>query len=112
MQGLGIEAFCQTYAVGATQECVVPVNRRGQTQQGLQQALDVRGFEQVFTADDVGDPLQGVVQGDGQMVGDPDILPRQDDIARKVGTRGDESALTFRAGAFLPESQVCKAAEF
>jgi hypothetical protein len=89
----------------------VAIGRGGQVQQGLQQALDVGGLEQVLAADHVGDPLQGVVQHHGQVIGHPDVLAGQDDVAGGLGTGGDQAGLAVGPRAFLDEAQVIEAAQ-
>ncbi len=84
---------------------MVAVDRRGQVQQGLKQALDVRRLGQVLAADHVRHVLQGVVDDHGQVVGDPDVLARQHHVAGQLRSRLD------RAPSVLDEGQALEAAQ-
>ncbi len=64
-----------------------------QAEQGLQQALDVGGFEEVLAPDHVGHALQGVVHRDGQMVGDAEVLAGQHDVAADLRAGSDLAGL-------------------
>ena len=57
------------------------VGRRWQVQQGLEQDLGVGGVEQVVAAYDIGNALPCIIDHDGQMVGDANVLAAEDDIA-------------------------------
>ncbi|MNL30860.1 hypothetical protein D3C87_1526200 [compost metagenome] len=63
------------------------------------------GLEQVQTAHDMGDPLQGVVVGDGQMIGGAGVLARQNHIARRFGPGADDAGLAAGTDALLDEGQ-------
>ena len=55
---------------------MVAIARRRQAEQRLQQPMHGRRGEQIAAAHDVGDPLQRVVDDDGQMIGRGGSLPR------------------------------------
>ena len=69
------------------------VGRLWQAEQHLQQPVDAGRPEQVSTAHDIGDALQGVIDDDGEMVTRRRIFARQNDIAPHLRRRGDEPAL-------------------
>src|SRR5690242_5255786 len=56
-QRLGAGALGESLAVRTEDQTVVAVAGLGQTYQRLQQALHMRGFEQILAADHLGDPL-------------------------------------------------------
>jgi hypothetical protein len=58
------------------------VDRFGQAQQGLQQALDVGGGQQVFAPRHQGHLLMGVVHHHRQMIRCRHVLARDHDIAK------------------------------
>ena len=43
------------------------------------------GIKQILPPRDQGDALRGIVHGDGQMIGNGDILPGEEDIAEQGG---------------------------
>ena len=61
--------------------------------------------EQVFTADDMADALGGVINDYGEVIGDPEVLAGEDDVAADSGPRRDPPALAVRTGAFFDEFQ-------
>ena len=82
-----------------------PSGRRIRPQERLKQALNVRGLEEVQPSHHPGDALGGVVHHHGQMIGDADVLARQDHIARppRVGW--------CLAEGLVDEGQLLKAAQ-
>ena len=83
----------------------MPVNRLGKAEQGLEEPLDRRGREQVAAPHDVGHLLEGVIHDDGQMVGDADVLARQDDVARQGRVHLDSAVFTSGPGAGLGKGE-------
>jgi len=78
-------------AVGAEEQGVVAVFWRGQAEQRLEQAVDMRRGEQVHPAHDMGDALRCVVDSDGEVVARGGILAGEDDIAGGGGV-GEDAA--------------------
>ena len=105
-QGLGVIALGEALSIGTRQQAVVAIDGRGQVEQGLQQPLDVRGLEEVLAAYDVGDALQRVVDHDGQVIGDADVLAGQHHVAARQGRVDlDQAMLAARALTLLGEGQ-------
>ena len=52
------------------------IDGRCDPQQVLQQHMNMRGLYQVLTADDVGDPLMGIINDAGQMIGGIAFAPQ------------------------------------
>ncbi|MNE12638.1 hypothetical protein D3C80_1054430 [compost metagenome] len=84
---------------------MVAIDGGGPAHQGLDQALDVGGLEQVQAAHDVGDALQGVVVGHGQMIGGPGVLARQHHVAGRFRFGADQAGLAFGAFALLDKGK-------
>ncbi len=53
----------------------------GKVQEGLQDAVNMRRSEEVFTPGDVGDFLGGVIDYDGEVVGGADVFAGEDDVS-------------------------------
>ena len=104
-QGLGRVPLGVAFAVRSHQQAVVAVGRRGQAEQRLQQPLDMGGLEQVLAAHDVCDLLDRVIDHHGQVIGDAQVLARQDDIADQRGPCGLAAGLSGRAAAQFGEVQ-------
>ncbi len=77
----GVVAFGEALAVFVEDQAVVVVMRDGESEECLQQAVDVSGGQQVFTAGDQGDALKGVVGHDRQMVGGGEFLAGENHVA-------------------------------
>lgn len=85
-QGDGAVALGETVSLGVGEEGVVVVGGGRQTEEGLEEAMEVGGLEEVFAADDVGDALEGVVHDDGEVVAGADVLADEDGVAEELGT--------------------------
>ncbi len=81
------------------------IRRRRQVQERLQQALDVTGVLQVLAADHLGDPALAIIDHRRQVIGDAQILARQDHVAGPPRVGGD------LALARLDEGQAVKSAQ-
>ena len=68
---------------------VVVIARRRQSEQRLQQPVDMRRLEQVGAAHHVGDALPRIVDHYGEMIGGGRIFPRQHDVAESGRIGGD-----------------------
>ncbi len=67
---------------------MVEVERFGEGEEGLQDAVDVGGWEEVFATGDMGDFLKGIVHDDGEVIGGADVLAGEDDVSEQVGVDG------------------------
>ena len=67
--------------IGLDQQGMVMPDRHRQAEQGLQQAVDVAGGEQVGTARDQRDAVRRIVQRGGEVIGCRGFLAQQHDIA-------------------------------
>src|SRR5690606_25196248 len=57
------------------------IDRRGQTEKLLENAVDAGRLIKILAAHDMGDALRGIVDDNGQMIACRHIAPRQNDIA-------------------------------
>ena len=76
-----------------------------EVQQRLQHTLDVGRLEEVLPAHHLGDPLPRIVDHDGEVIGDADVLARQHDVAGGAGVHRDPAVLAGRSFAGLDEAQ-------
>ncbi len=60
------------------------VGWRGESEQGLQQAMNVCRGEEILAARHQGNPLQGVIHGDGEMIARTHCLPREHHVAEAL----------------------------
>ena len=96
--GSRIIAFRQAFAGIVAYAGMVEVSRFGKSENGLELAVDVGGFQQIVTAGDVGDVLEGVVNDYGEVVCDADVFSGEDGIAIGVGVHaGFSEAEIFEA---------------
>ncbi len=100
-EGEGVVAGGEAGAVGAGDEAVVVVAGFGEAEEGLEEAVDVGGGEEVLAAGDVGDGLVGVVDDDGEVVGGGDVLAGENDVAEEEGIdcEGAEAVVAEGEGA-------------
>ena len=77
-------AFCEASAIFVGDERVVKVAWFREREQGLEKAMDVGGWKQVFAAGDVGDLLEGIIDDNCHMVGGADIFAREDDVSEQM----------------------------
>lgn len=82
-------ALGEAYALLVQDKGVVEIGWLWKAQQGLEDAVDVGGGEEVLAAGDVGDLLEGIVHHDGEVVGGANVLAGQDDIAEQAGIDGN-----------------------
>ena len=75
------QRFRQLAAVGIEHQRQVRITRRRQAERALQQDLARRGIEQVGAADDIGDPLRGIIDHDRQLVGPVAVRAAQHEVA-------------------------------
>jgi hypothetical protein len=76
----------------------MPISRGRDPEQGLQKTMDRRRREQVASAHDVGDALQGVINHHREMITGRQIPASEDDVAPEIwrGQRlRQESALAI-----------------
>ena len=97
--------LAKRFPSGPSSKGMVAIRWCRQIEQRLQQPLDVGRLEEVGAADHVGDPLQRVVDDHGQMVGDPDILASQDDVAGELGR------CAHHTGAVVAEGELSETAQ-
>lgn len=90
---------------------MVPIDGGRQVQQRLKQALDMRRLEQVLAPDHLSHALVGVVDHHRQMIADPQVLARQDHVARQIGAGEDTARLAAGPAPHLLEGQAVEAAE-
>ena len=64
-------------------------SRHGQPQKMLQKSMQVRRGQQIYTARDEGDALEGVIDHHGEMVACRCVFACQHDIAKDRGTGND-----------------------
>ena len=69
--------------------------------------MQVGGFKEVFTADDVGDSLQGVVVDYGEVVTGSDVFSDNDGVAKEFGPAFLFSVSSVLPGQFLPDFVHC-----
>lgn len=96
-QGAGARAFCELAAVGAGQEPMMTIDRRGQAEEDLKEAVQPRRRVEVPAADDVRDALARVVDHAGEVVARGDILAHDDGVAPGGGVRLDGLGVTVLA---------------
>jgi len=84
---------------------MVAIGGGRQAEQGLQQALNVTGLQEVLAADYEADALPGVVDRHRQVIGDADILAGQDDVAGPPRVGG------HLAADLIDEGEVAEAAQ-
>src|SRR5829696_4255405 len=96
-QGRGLRRFRELVSRRIFDEPVVPIRRLRLTEPLLQQPVHARRPEQIPAPYHVGNPLQGIVDHDGQMIARRRLLARQDDIAPGLGLCGDDATLTTLA---------------
>jgi len=94
-----LTAFRQFRSVPVENEPVVPIARRRESEQHLQQAVDRGRGEQVAPTHDVGHPLQGVVDHHREMIARRQIAAAEDNIApnfrRRRTRRGSRTLAIF-----------------
>jgi len=76
-------------------EAVVPVGRRRQAEQGLQQPMDAGRPEQVHAPHDLGHALKGIVDHDREVIAGRHLLAREDDVAPGLRAGGDRPDLAI-----------------
>ena len=90
---------------------VMGVSGRRQSEQRLQQALDMGGREQIVAARHQRDALEGIVHHHGQMIGRGHLLARQHDVAEQQRIHRDAPVSPLARAALLEESgPACRAA--
>ena len=77
-------ALGEAIAVGAEDERDVGPGRAGQPEQVAEQRLAGRRGQQVVAAHDLFDPLVGIVDDDGEVVGEGAVAAAQDDVVGRV----------------------------
>ena len=79
-------------------------------EEGLQDAVDVGGWEEIVATGDVGDLLIGIVHDDGEVIGCADVLACEDDVSEQVRVDGvgavDEVGKGERAGGLGGERGI------
>ncbi len=70
-------------------------SRHGQAQKMLQKSMQVRRGQQIFTARDEGDALEGVIDHHGEMVARWRVFACQHDIAKDRGLGGGLTVSEF-----------------
>lgn len=75
----------ETLPACVSHECVVQVAGLRQIEDGLKKPVHVRRGKEVLTTRDVGDVLFRVVGHHGEMIGRPDVLAGENDIAKEPG---------------------------
>ncbi len=68
------------------------IERRFDTEEMLQEAMDTRGMEEVLAANDMGNSLQCIVDHDGKMVARRHVPARDDDVTPILRPGRDGSA--------------------
>ena len=86
---------------GIPDQAVMPVGRRRQAEQSLQQPMHRRGVEQILSPHHMGDALQGIVQHHREVIAGRRILAREDDVAPCRRIRRDGTALALGARTLL-----------
>ncbi len=84
-QRRGTGLFRELGAVSGSHQRRVQVARRRQAEQALQQDLPGRAVGEVFAANDVGDVLLGVVDDDGELIGEDAVGALEDEVADRAG---------------------------
>lgn len=87
-EGEGIVAFGQAVALVVHDKSVVEVDGSGKTEEMLEDAVDGRGREQVFSTGDVSDVLKGIVHYDSEVVGCTDVFPGENYVVDEGGVDG------------------------
>lgn len=86
----------------------------GQVEEGLEQAVEVGRLKEILPPDDVRDPLQGVIDDDGEMVAGADVLAhehgipeplRVGDLLALVGILPPQGGVDFSEGLAQIETQ-------
>src|SRR3989442_7686430 len=96
-----LRRFRQLVAVGIQDQAVVMVGRRRQSEQLLQQTVNAGRPEQIFSAHHVGDPLQRVVDHDGEVIARRRFLAGEHHIAPSLRHGRDRSGLARGTAAGL-----------
>ena len=78
-------SFGEADALVVGDQLVMKVDRLRQAEKGLEQAMDVGGWEKVLAAGDVGDLLEGIIHHHGEVIGGADVLAGEDDVAEQGG---------------------------
>jgi len=99
----GAVALGETLAPAVGDQVVVVVARRRDAEERLQQPMQMSGVEEVLAAADQGDPLQVIVQDDGQVIAGRRVLAGEDRVAQRFRPRLDPAGPAVvpveRAGA-------------
>lgn len=92
-----------------THECVVMIERLRQSEQNLQQAVDIGGGFQVLTANNVGHALGCIVNDAGKMVAGAGVLARDHDITPPLRRERDSLCLGQRCSTGSRRCETCQA---
>jgi len=84
-QGDGLISFGETFPVFIGEEWMMMITWRGQSEEGLKQAVEVGCFEEVDSPDDIGDALKGIIMHHGEVVAGTDVFADQDGVAKEFG---------------------------
>lgn len=85
LDGEGGMPFGEAFSRFIDHEWVMKVFRFGKIEEGLEEAVDVSGGEEVFATGDVGDLLGGVVDHHREVVGCAEVFAGEDDITEEGG---------------------------
>lgn len=61
------------------------IDGNGKTEEGLEDTVEMGGFEKIHAADDVSDALKGVIVDDGEVITGADIFADKDSVAEEFG---------------------------
>ncbi len=107
-QGLALVPLGVALAVRSHQQTVMAIDGRGKPQERLKQPLGMDGLEQVLAANDMIHALQGVIDYHRQMIGEPDILAGQDDVAGPVGPSEKGAGFPLWSAARLEKGKAAE----
>lgn len=79
--GEGVVTFGEASAGVIADELVVMVGGRGEFEEGLEEAVNVGGGEEVCAPGDEGDFLGSVIDDDGEVVGGADVFSGENDVS-------------------------------
>ncbi len=98
LQSVSVVALGEPAAGFVQKERMMVIFRGGQIEKELKETVEVGRREQVIPPRDEGDALDGVVDGDGEVVAGADVFSGQDDVAERGGIGVNEAAAAIAPG--------------
>lgn len=111
LQGLGLVPLGVALSVRPHQQPMVMIDGFREFEQDLEQTLNGGRAEEIPAPDNPAHVLEGVVHHHRQVIGHPDIPPRQDNIASQIGLGDLKTSLAFWALPGLEKGQAANPAQ-